>query len=63
MPQFISAVLNIGANILFLPVYGVVAVAWVYVISELILTLGYIWITLRWVRFGAFEINKGGSSK
>jgi O-antigen/teichoic acid export membrane protein len=63
MPQFISAVLNIGANILFLPVYGVVAVAWVYVISELILTLGYIWITLRWVRFGAFEINKGVSSK
>lgn len=58
LPQFISAVFNIGANIILIPIYGIMAAAWVYVISELILTAGYAWITIRWIRNGTFQKNE-----
>ena len=40
-PQFISAAANILLNIWVIPRYHVYGVAWVYVISEVLLALGY----------------------
>lgn len=53
--QFVAAVFNIAANIVIIPFYGMTGVAWVYVISELILVLGYVWVTIEWIRKGEFE--------
>lgn len=53
--QLIVAVFNIGANILVIPLYGITGVAWVYVISELLLVIGYGWVTIKWIRYGIFE--------
>ena len=41
IPQFIVASMNIIGNIILIPEWGVVAVAWVYVISEFFLMVGY----------------------
>jgi O-antigen/teichoic acid export membrane protein len=41
LPQFIVAVVNILFNILLIPYFGITAVSWVYLISEILLTLGY----------------------
>lgn len=58
LPQLISAVFNIAANIILIPRFGIEAVAWVYVISEFILALAYGWITIQWIRSGTFEHNE-----
>lgn len=47
IPQILSASLNVILNIIFIPIWGVWAVAYVYVLSELILVLGYLWIVFR----------------
>lgn len=51
----IAAVFNISANILIIPLYGINGVAWVYVISELLLVIGYGWVTIKWIRYGRFD--------
>ena len=53
--QLVAAVFNVVANIMIIPFYGITGVAWVYVISELILVLGYSWVTVEWIRKGEFE--------
>lgn len=53
--QMIAAVFNISANILIIPLYGINGVAWVYVISELLLVIGYGWVTIKWIRYGRFD--------
>ncbi len=58
LPQLISAVFNIAANIVLIPKFGIEAVAWVYVISEFILAVAYGWITIQWIRSGIFEHNE-----
>jgi O-antigen/teichoic acid export membrane protein len=58
LPQLISAVFNITANIVLIPKFGIEAVAWVYVISEFILAVAYGWITIQWIRSGIFEHNE-----
>lgn len=55
LPQFFSALFNIVANIFLIPRFGVIVVAWNYVLSELIITLGYVWITIQWIRNGNFD--------
>lgn len=55
LPQFFSALFNIVANLMLIPMFGIVAVAWVYVFSEALLTLAYVWITIQWIRVGSFE--------
>jgi O-antigen/teichoic acid export membrane protein len=47
VPQFIVALMNLVVNIIFIPIYGVVVVPWVYVISEFILMVGYGLIVLK----------------
>jgi O-antigen/teichoic acid export membrane protein len=53
--QIIAAVFNIAANIYVIPLFQVTGVAWVYVISELIIVLGYLWETGQWIRKGQFQ--------
>lgn len=55
LPQFIAAIYTIAANVILIPKFGVVAVAWVYVIGELLITVGYVFITISWIRNGSFE--------
>lgn len=56
IPQAAAAMLNIGLNILLLPRFGLIAVAWSYVASELALLAGY-WIIYRTAR-GQFDDKK-----
>ncbi len=46
--QAVAAALNVGLNLAAIPRYGVTGVAWVYVISELALTLGYLGLVAAW---------------
>lgn len=55
LPQFIAALYTIVANVILIPRFGVVAVAWVYVIGELLITVGYVSLTISWIRNGTFE--------
>jgi len=48
VPQAISAVINVLANLLFIPKYGIVGAALVYVVSEFILSLGYGALVIQW---------------
>jgi len=57
LPQFFGSVINIFANILLIPKYGILAVAWVYVLSELFIMIAYVWVTIRWVRSGTFDLD------
>jgi O-antigen/teichoic acid export membrane protein len=56
--QLISAVFNIIANIIVIPIYGVTGVAWVYVVSEFIISIGYLWETKKWIGSGDFVTSK-----
>ena len=47
LPQLIIAIGNILFNLILIPYFGVNAVAWVYLISEILLTLGYGFITIK----------------
>ncbi len=47
-PQLLSALTNVILNIIFIPIWGVWAVAYVYDLSELVLFIGYIWLVVRW---------------
>ena len=49
-PQAISAIANVILNLYFIPQFGVVGVASVYVVSEIVLTTGYIAQSARWFR-------------
>ena len=53
--QIIAAVFNIAANIYIIPLFQVTGVAWVYVISELIIVLGYLWETSQWIQKGQYH--------
>jgi O-antigen/teichoic acid export membrane protein len=46
--QFISAVFNVLANIIILPIFGIVGVSWMYVVSEFMIVIGYAWTTNQW---------------
>lgn len=45
--QGIAALVNLCLNIIIVPNYGIVGAAWVYVVSEGLLLLGYIFVALR----------------
>ncbi len=49
-PQIASAATNVILNIIFIPYYGVWAVTNIYIISEVILFIGYLWYALKWLR-------------
>jgi O-antigen/teichoic acid export membrane protein len=49
-PQMIAAIINVGLNLWAIPLYGVFGAARVYVISEVVLFLGYGIIVLRSLR-------------
>ena len=49
-PQMIAAVMNVGLNLWLIPLYGVFGAARVYVISEVVLFLGYGIIVFRSLR-------------
>ncbi len=46
--QLISAGLNIGLNLIFIQVYGLIGVAYIYIVSESVLMLGYMIYLLKW---------------
>ncbi len=50
IPQAITAAANILLNIWVIPLYGVHGVAVVYLVSEVILALGYSWLVVCWFR-------------
>jgi O-antigen/teichoic acid export membrane protein len=45
--QLVSALLNIGINLVIINKYGIIGVAWVYVLSETVLLFGYFLLFLR----------------
>lgn len=49
-PQMIAAAMNVGLNLWLIPLYGVFGAARVYVISEVVLFLGYGIIVFRSIR-------------
>ncbi len=55
-PQFIVAFMNIILNIILIPAYGIFAVAWVYVISEFFLMIGYGVIVFKNINYEHTEI-------
>lgn len=46
--QAIAAIINVGLNLVVVKTYGLTGVAYVYIFSEVILMLGYLFLTLRW---------------
>lgn len=50
LAQLVSAVLNIGLNLLIVQRAGIMGVAYVYVFTEFVLTSGYLLLLLRWQR-------------
>lgn len=50
IPQAVSAAINILLNLLVIQTFGVQGVAYVYVVSEAVLLIGYLIATARWFR-------------
>jgi O-antigen/teichoic acid export membrane protein len=50
LPQALSALVNVGLNIIFIPKFGVFAVPVSYLISETVLLAGYLFTTFRQYR-------------
>ena len=46
--QAITALLNIGLNIFFIRRFGLTGVAYIYIVSESVLMLGYMFYLLNW---------------
>ncbi|HEX8680830.1 MAG TPA: oligosaccharide flippase family protein [Ardenticatenaceae bacterium] len=46
--QAIAAAFNAGANLLIIHQFGIVGVAWVYVLTEALLLAGYTFVAWRW---------------
>lgn len=53
--QVVAAVFNIAANIVVIPVWGVYGVAFVYILTEILLAIGYVY--LAWRMLPADESN------
>lgn len=51
--QAISAVVNVGLSLLIVRFSGILGIAWVYVLSEVVLTLGYAVSVWQWMRRSA----------
>lgn len=49
--QIISAVLNVGLNLIFIPRYGPFGAAWIYTLSEAALFAGYLAVTIYHLKF------------
>jgi O-antigen/teichoic acid export membrane protein len=54
--QIISASVNIFLNIILIKTFGIRGVAGVYVVSEFILVLAYLWIVYRW--YAKIRVNR-----
>jgi O-antigen/teichoic acid export membrane protein len=50
LPQFIVSIFNILFNIMLIPYFGLMGVAWIYTISEFILMAGYLRIAIRVIK-------------
>jgi O-antigen/teichoic acid export membrane protein len=47
VPQVVSAVLNVGLNLWLIPRLGIPGVALIYMVSEIVLTIGYGFLVYR----------------
>jgi O-antigen/teichoic acid export membrane protein len=47
LPQLVVSIFNIVLNIMLIPYFGLMGVAWIYTISEFILMAGYLIIAIR----------------
>jgi O-antigen/teichoic acid export membrane protein len=54
LAQFVAVVFNVALNLLVIGRYGIIGVAWVYVLTEMLLTVGYGFFTLRGSRGFSF---------
>lgn len=57
--QVFAAAFNVGLNLLIIKTYGLTGVAYIYIVSESILMLGYLILTLRWQKQHAILFYKG----
>jgi len=46
--QAIAVVINVGLNFLIIQQFGITGVAYVYVLTEVVLLLGYVYLVLRY---------------
>lgn len=46
--QAVTALINIGLNVLFIKTFGLTGVAYIYIVSESVLMLGYMFYLLKW---------------
>jgi O-antigen/teichoic acid export membrane protein len=54
LAQFIAVVFNVVVNLLVIGRYGIIGVAWVYVLTEILLSIGYGFFALRGSRGFSF---------
>jgi len=52
IPQFVASIASIALNIMIIPIYGLFGAAYVYILSEFLLLIGYIILVLRRFRTG-----------
>lgn len=50
IPQTISVVIKVVVSIAIFPVWRVNGLSWVYVFTEIVLLIGYIWIVIWWLK-------------
>jgi O-antigen/teichoic acid export membrane protein len=55
--QSIIAIINIGANIILIPTYGVLAASTIMVITDLLLFIGYLYVTHKYVAKSHLKIK------
>jgi len=58
IPQAVSALSNVLANIWIIPLFGVVGVTMVYIGSEFLLTIGYAGLVYWWIKQHSTEQSK-----
>lgn len=57
-PQLVSAVANVGLNLMFIPIYGSLASAYIFVSSEMVLAVGYlILVVYHYRRFQTSNVS------
>lgn len=50
IPQTVSVALKVLLTVLILPVWHVTGIIWVYILSEMVMLVGYFWLIARWYR-------------
>lgn len=57
--QAVAAIVNVSLNLFLIGIYGLVSVAFIFLISESLLMLGYLFLTLHWQNQHAALFSEG----